>query len=310
MLTPLRKATAQAIVNIFETGRARGDYGQVTLLAGDAGHLTYGRSQTTLASGNLHLLIKAYCEEAQAQLAVELSVFLERLASRDLTLDHDMALRNLLREAGSDAIMHQVQDQFFDRVYWTPAEREAQGLTIASGLGTNVVYDSFVHGSWRLMRDRTVERHGTLIAIGEKNWVASYVAVRKDWLENHTNPLLRRTIYRMSSFQQLIQDDNWDLNLPMNVRGVRLDEELLSEPAPIRVSAEENRDRTLLLRVPHMVGDDVLEVQSALAKKGIPMDQDGIYGPLTEAAVRRFQQQAGLRADGIVGPGTRAALGL
>ncbi len=59
MLTDLQKRTAQAIVNIFETGRVRGDYAKVTLIPGDPGHLTYGRSQTTLASGNLHLLINA-----------------------------------------------------------------------------------------------------------------------------------------------------------------------------------------------------------------------------------------------------------
>jgi chitosanase len=47
MLTDLQTRAAQAIVNVFETGTPRGDYGRVTLLAGDTGHLTYGRSQTT-----------------------------------------------------------------------------------------------------------------------------------------------------------------------------------------------------------------------------------------------------------------------
>ena len=49
--------TIQAIVNLFETSQVRGDYGQVTVLAGDTGHLTFGRSQTTLGSGGLHDLI-------------------------------------------------------------------------------------------------------------------------------------------------------------------------------------------------------------------------------------------------------------
>ena len=57
MLTDLQKKTAQAVVNIFETGTALGKYGNVTLMAGDSGHLTYGRSQTTLASGHLSLLL-------------------------------------------------------------------------------------------------------------------------------------------------------------------------------------------------------------------------------------------------------------
>ena len=40
MLTDPQKQAAQAIVNIFETGRVLGEYGQVTLLTGDTGHLT------------------------------------------------------------------------------------------------------------------------------------------------------------------------------------------------------------------------------------------------------------------------------
>ena len=62
MLTDLQKGAVQAIVNIFETGAPLGDYASVTLLKGDTGHLTYGRSQTTLASGNLYLLIKDYVD--------------------------------------------------------------------------------------------------------------------------------------------------------------------------------------------------------------------------------------------------------
>ena len=54
MLTATQKKTAEALVNIFETGEALGDYSQVTLIAGDTGHLTFGRSQTTLGSGNLN----------------------------------------------------------------------------------------------------------------------------------------------------------------------------------------------------------------------------------------------------------------
>ena len=52
-------------------------------------------------------------------------------------------------------------------------------------------------------------------------------------------------------------------------------------------------------------------IQTALAGLGFsPGPIDAISGPKTTAAIRAFQKARGLRVDGIVGPRTRAALGL
>lgn len=302
----LQKRVAQAIVNIFETGRAQGEYGQVTLLAGDSGHLTYGRAQTTLASGNLFLLVKDYCEAEGAQFSNELRPYLERLLRRDLGLDHDAAFRSLLRRAGDDNVMHETQDNFFDRVYWKPAVN-ACGVDISTGLGVAVVYDAHIHGSWVRMRDRTNANHGPVKKLGENAWVGRYVDTRRAWLANHPNTLLRKTVYRMDTFRNLIAGGKWDLGLPLHVRGVRIDEEGLGS-APVRASAQDVEERLLLLRRPFMQGDDVRRLQEALAAEKFKVDADGVFGPGTDKAVRQFQKKKKLKEDGIVGPAMRAAL--
>ncbi len=58
-------------------------------------------------------------------------------------------------------------------------------------------------------------------------------------------------------------------------------------------------------------GTEVLHMQQALNARGYWSGAaDGIYGPQTYQGVIRFQREAGLTADGVVGPATRNALGL
>lgn len=54
--------------------------------------------------------------------------------------------------------------------------------------------------------------------------------------------------------------------------------------------------------------DTTSSVQRALTGLGFKVDVDGDLGPKTEAAIRAFQAYAGITADGVFGPGTRAAL--
>jgi N-acetylmuramoyl-L-alanine amidase len=68
-------------------------------------------------------------------------------------------------------------------------------------------------------------------------------------------------------------------------------------------------DRLLSLRQPMLRGDDVTDLQRRLNALGFDAGrEDGILGPETETAVRQFQRQAVLAADGICGPATHAAL--
>jgi peptidoglycan hydrolase-like protein with peptidoglycan-binding domain len=58
-------------------------------------------------------------------------------------------------------------------------------------------------------------------------------------------------------------------------------------------------------------GEAVEALQKKLLAMGInPGPVDGIFGPKTDAAVRRFQEREDLQVDGIVGPQTFGALGM
>jgi chitosanase len=113
----------------------------------------------------------------------------------------------------------------------------------------------------------------------------------------------------MDTFRDLISQEKWDLALPIAVRGVLLNEEVLAGP-PVRASAEDKTDRVLLLQSPPMRGDDVKLLQRALNNAGESLTVDGVYGPMTESTVRKFQRANRLLIDGAAGPATRAMLGI
>jgi len=66
----------------------------------------------------------------------------------------------------------------------------------------------------------------------------------------------------------------------------------------------------LQLTRPRMKGPKVARLQRLLRQQGFSVRVDGVFGKTTATAIRRFQRQHGLRADGSVGPKTEKLLRL
>jgi len=300
MLTATQKRTAEAIVNIFETSEVRGNYGSVTVIAEDTGHLTFGRSQTTLGSGNLHDMLKLYADNAGARFGGMLASYLPRFLERDVTLDTDVHLHNLLRATADDPVMRDVQDVFFDARYWAPAARAADREGITTPLGVTVVYDSTVHGSWTAIRNRTNAACGTVAAAGERPWIGQYVKERRAWLAGSSRADLPPTVYRMDAFQRLIELDAWSLTLPLVVRDAEISLDALSASPRGCFEGPVPGTRVLAVQAPLQRGLDVRLVQLGLSRRGVDIRADGIFGQGCAQCVRSFQLAQGLPATGSV----------
>lgn len=291
--------TAEAIVNIFETGSALGNYAAVTLIPHDSGHLTYGRSQATLGSGRLHLLAEEYCRRPGASFVRQLRPYLARLQVRDTALDHDIRLKNLLRACADNPVMRSAQDEFFDRYYWQPAAAEAASAGIHSPLGVATVYDSMVHGSWPVICERTDRERGTLAQLGEHAWIEAYLETRRSWLANHPRPDIRMTVYRVDALLELARQQAWQLTMPMVVHGAEISAITMAGDPPGCYSGPAPGSRELAMASPLLRGADVRLLQLEIGTPELPLAADGIYGAATCDALRIYQEHNGVPRSGV-----------
>jgi chitosanase len=246
-------------------------------------------------------LLKEYCGASGARHGQDFTALLPRFRDKDFSLDQDQHVRALLQAAGDDPVMQSTQDNFFERGYWAPAAAAAAANNFTLPLSTTVIYDSRIHGGFDRIRQRVAA------GLEEKAWIAEFISQRKAWLLRCDDPL-PKTVYRMDEFSKLIAANKWNMELPMTVRGVVINEEVLGVTdeliVPARAPEPALSGRVLQLSRPYMRGNDVRTLQNALRNYGFTGDQDGVFGPMTDVLVKQFQRKHQLQPDGVVGPMT------
>jgi chitosanase len=228
-ITPLIKKKIEQVINAFETGSAEGNYGTLVKLKDyedPATHtrivqVTFGRSQTT-EFGHLKSLIEDYVTR-NGKFAAQLKPYLQRIGNKP-SLATDTVFCDTLKEAGrNDPIMKVCQDELFDAKYYQPAHSWFTANKFTLPLSLLVIYDSKIHsggilGFLRKKFSTNVPASGG----NEKEWIANYVNARHNWLSGHSDPILRKTVYRTECFRQEIQKGNWDLSESINAHGVKI----------------------------------------------------------------------------------------
>ena len=84
----------------------------------------------------------------------------------------------------------------------------------------------------------------------------------------------------------------------------------LEQPWQPFLDFQEMTVHPLKLTNPALTGESVRQLQAALKQAGMAIEPDGVFGKNTDQAIKQFQQQKGLVADGVVGAETRRVLGL
>jgi chitosanase len=225
------KLKALAIVHIFETSKAFGDYAACVVLNDGAG-VSYGINQFTHRSGSLLAVVKTYLEKGGAvgRAAIEnaLPVLKEKSAGAIGELSGNGRFKKALKAAAVTREMREAQHEIAESKYLNPALEAAEGSGFTLPLSLAVIYDSINHGSYARIRDRvkiTRENYSSQIEF-EKAWVYSYVKNRDAWLESV--PRLAVTDYRTDFFFAQIARGNWNLDLPVNVHGLQLTDDLFA----------------------------------------------------------------------------------
>lgn len=217
LLTETRDKIKKILVSL-ETGKIS-DYSSVYIYEDGKGDVP----QVTLSVGftqdyNLKQVIVDYCKNPKVLLGEKLKPYVHNI--KNPLLYKDTYFLGLLRAAGSDPIMQEVQDAHFKYRYLIPAETFADSQGFELPLSYAVIADSYLHSGRVPMEIRIEFGERTPLNGGdEKAWVKAYLVERRKWLATRKRESVKKTIYRPNCFLEAIAKNNWSLLAPVNANG-------------------------------------------------------------------------------------------
>lgn len=230
-ITQDQKRVIDSILSLFETGSLPDGkaYGRIAILADGAG-ISYGKHQSTDRANSLDKVISLYLSRKSNQRLSELYNKLvvtnhtTKFSSINSADSETKELVNLLSSLGSDIEMQKAQDEVFDRDYWNPAMLQFEDAGCNLAISALALYDTAIQsGPGRIKTIRNM-----FPAKSPKNggdeivWVKAYIDARSRYLLSSSNSLVRASSYRTAEMKKIAESQNWNLQPPLIVRGIKI----------------------------------------------------------------------------------------
>lgn len=164
----------------------------------------------------------------------------------------------------------------------------------------------------RYSRNNLPAAGSVLVLKRTKNLRRGHVAVvtrvlgRREILVDHANWLNKGQIHKNALVRDVSSRNDWSAVRVWYTPGNVLGKSTYAAYGFIHSTP----DPTLKMSEPLMNGPKVRNLQRVLMGQGFDVTADGFFGLETHDAVRAYQANQGLAADGIAGPTTLARLGL
>ena len=169
--------------------------------------------------GNLKTLIRNYCLK-NGRHSAAFNEYVADIGKKPLV--ENTKFIGLLKEAATDPVMQMVQEQAYEDMYINPAYNFCTTNGFQEELSKLVICDSYLHSGSILQFLRNKFSTSVPAKGGdERKWIYEYCTVRREWLKNHSNKILNKTVYRMDFMLDRLQVGDWKLsNPPYNANGV------------------------------------------------------------------------------------------
>lgn len=226
-LPPPWKSCAEQMISVFENEFISPKYDYVENLNDGRGY-TAGRVGFATGDVDLLLVVEVYDDMRPNNVLSGFVPILREVQGTVSTRGLE-ALPAAWKEAASDPLFRQAQDQVSDKLYYIPAMKAADDLHLQSPLAKFALYDAIIqHGAGDdsdslggIIRAATRAAGGPPDKAGEKKWLLAFLTARKTVLLNADDPETRATwkelLGRVNEQLRLLKERNLQLASPLTL---------------------------------------------------------------------------------------------